>query len=159
MTGPAAQPQIEAVRSRHAPGTLGFVVDRWSQQLSDAGIESPRLDARVLATAAIDQPPEFVLTHGEVDLDDKTQAAIDASMARRLNGEPVARILGIKEFWSLDFHLAPETLVLRPETEFLVQTALDILDQHKKRDLSLRILDLGCGSGCILLALLSHRFG
>ena len=79
---------------------------------------------------------------------------------RRLNREPVARILGHKEFWGLPLRLSPDTLVPRPETETIVEAALDAM--HERRDETLRIADLGTGSGAILLALLNelpHAFG
>src|SRR5262249_12436538 len=73
---------------------------------------------------------------------------------RRVGGEPVARIVGWKEFWGLPIRLDPATLVPRPETETLVETALAILQAERRRDDPLRIADLGTGSGAILAALL-----
>ena len=70
-------------------------------------------------------------------------------------GEPVARIIGTKEFWGLEFHLADATLVPRPDTEILVETALAWIDRQGRRDEPLRIVDIGTGSGAILIALLS----
>ena len=76
--------------------------------------------------------------------------------ARRLAGEPVARILGTKEFWSLPIVLSPAVLVPRPETETVVEQALAAVDRNGARTRALRIADLGVGSGAILLALLSE---
>jgi release factor glutamine methyltransferase len=76
--------------------------------------------------------------------------------ARRLAREPVARIIGVKEFWGLDFKLNSATLVPRPETETVVEAALDALDRSRARSAALRIADLGTGSGALLLALLSE---
>lgn len=83
-------------------------------------------------------------------------AAIAQVLRRRLAGEPVARIIGEWEFWSLPFRLSPDTLVPRPDTETVVETALGRLPD---RNAPLRILDLGTGSGCILIALLSELPG
>ncbi len=76
--------------------------------------------------------------------------------ARRLAGEPVARIVGAKEFWGLSFIVTPAVLVPRPETETVVELALALIDQRGERTRALRIADLGTGSGAILLALLSE---
>ena len=78
--------------------------------------------------------------------------AFKALIRRRIQREPVAYILGVKEFWSLDLEVSPEVLIPRPETECLVETALDTLST-KAPDRSWRILDLGTGSGAIIIAL------
>ncbi len=75
---------------------------------------------------------------------------------RRIAGEPVARIIGHREFYGLDFKLAPATLVPRPDTETLVDEAIAVIDRTRGRDAPVRIVDLGTGSGAILLALLSE---
>src|ERR1700722_18912798 len=75
---------------------------------------------------------------------------------RRLAGEPVARILGVKEFWGLALQLSPATLVPRPDTETVVELALEIERGEQRPDLPRRIADIGTGSGAILLALLSE---
>jgi release factor glutamine methyltransferase len=90
-----------------------------------------------------------VLTTAEAD-------ALLALQARRLAREPVARILGRKEFWGLPFKLNGETLVPRPETETVVEAALAAIDDEDRRSHALRIADLGTGSGALLLALLSE---
>ena len=82
--------------------------------------------------------------------------AASALAARRLKREPVARILGRKEFWSLTLAVTPDVLVPRPETETVVEAALDALGRDGKKMERLRILDIGTGSGALLLALLSE---
>jgi release factor glutamine methyltransferase len=121
-----------------------------------AGIESPELDARhrrPRASASIPprwpRPAHALLTPSE-------QNAITALAQRRLNREPVARIVGQKEFWSLTLRLDSATLVPRPETETVVEAALAAIDAHGFRSGSLRIADLGTGSGALALALLSE---
>ena len=116
------------------------------------GIPSEDLDARLLICAALKidhtalaSAPDRVLS---VD-DAKVLAAL---MARRLNREPIQRIVGHAEFWSLKFQLSADTLVPRPETETIVEAALDAVAD--RRNDALRIADLGTGSGAILLALL-----
>jgi release factor glutamine methyltransferase len=98
-----------------------------------------------------------VLTSGEA-------LGLEDFARRRLGGEPVARILGHKEFWGLSLQLSPATLVPRPDTETVVELALELLRTDGAAEQALRIADLGTGSGAILLALLSelpraHGFG
>jgi release factor glutamine methyltransferase len=95
-----------------------------------------------------------LVRESERPLGPRALAGIDALAARRLAGEPVARIVGVKEFWGLPFAIAPAVLVPRPETETVVETALGRLDAAGARERSLRIVDLGTGSGAILVALL-----
>jgi release factor glutamine methyltransferase len=120
--------------------------------LRDHGIESPDTDARLLIGHSLG------LGHAALAADSNralnaTQAAVAASFAiRRLAHEPVARIIGMKEFWGLSFALGPTTLVPRPETETLVEAALSVLDRGE----AWRIADLGTGTGALLIALLSE---
>lgn len=110
-------------------------------------------DARFLLLGILGLENRDLLVEGDRPLDDGEAVALDAALARRLSGEPVARILGAWEFWGLPIRLAPETLVPRPDTEILVEAALASVSD---RSAPLRCLDLGTGSGCILAALLSE---
>jgi release factor glutamine methyltransferase len=116
---------------------LKFLTDR----LSAAGIPSARLDAMA------------VFAHPERRLTAEQKAKLDSVARRRLKREPVARIIGRREFWSLDFAISPDTLDPRPDTETVVEAALAAIAD---RQASLSLLDFGTGSGCILLALLSE---
>lgn len=126
---------------------------RMVARLSAAGVDTPELDARVLMAEALRLDPTEIVTDGRAPVDADGAVRIEALLARRLAGEPVARILGRREFWSLSFDLSPETLVPRPDTETLVQAALEGLGDTRAP----RILDLGTGTGAILAALLSER--
>lgn len=95
------------------------------EQLNAAGSESPHIDAAVLLCHVLDKPRSYLLTWPEKALDDAQLAAFEAVMARRLQGEPVAYIIGEREFWSLPLKVAPHTLIPRPDTERLVELALD----------------------------------
>ena len=117
-----------------------------------AGIESPELDARILIGHALGLDHAGLAAAEKQELSAATASAVDALAARRLAREPVARILGEKEFWGLSFIVTPAVLVPRPETETVVELALSLVD----RAAPLRIADLGVGSGAILLALLSE---
>jgi release factor glutamine methyltransferase len=123
-----------------------------AQAFRGRGLDTPELDARVLVAhalgldhAALAAQAARALTRAEID-------AIDAAAARRLGHEPVARIIGSKEFWGLNFTLDAATLVPRPETETVVEAALAALGPRPAR--TLRLADLGTGSGALLLALL-----
>jgi release factor glutamine methyltransferase len=124
-----------------------------AETLRANGNASPDLDARVLVGHALGLDHAGLATHAARVLSDAEQDRIAQLAQRRLAHEPVARILGRKEFWGLDLGVTPAVLVPRPETETVVEAALAaILDRTRP----LRVLDLGTGSGAILLALLSE---
>ena len=121
-----------------------------------AGIDSADADARLLIAHALDIDRAWLIANGERTLNPGEAKAIDALAKRRLKREPVARIFGVKEFWSLALHISPAVLVPRPETETVVEAALDFAVRGNLRMETLRILDIGTGSGALLLALLSE---
>jgi release factor glutamine methyltransferase len=123
-------------------------------RLRTAGIDSADVDARLLITHALGIGRARLLTDGERALDAAELKAIDALAQRRISHEPVARILGEKEFWSLPITVTPDVLVPRPETETVVEAALDFVARGGLRLEKLRLLDIGTGSGALLLALL-----
>jgi len=127
-----------------------------AEEFRDAGIESPELDARILIGHALGLDHARLAASAHQQISDLSAAQIERFAARRLAGEPIARILGQKEFWSLPFAITPAVLVPRPETEIVVELALALLDLDGARSRVLRIADLGTGSGAILLALLSE---
>lgn len=121
-----------------------------------AGLDSPELDARLLVSHALGLDLTELTLKSDKSIGDDPARAVAALAARRLNREPVARILGVKEFWGLPFWLNDATLVPRPETETVVKAALASVDEKEPRSRALRIADLGTGSGALLLALLSE---
>ncbi len=135
------------------PPTLEQTVAEVARRLADAGIEAPRRDARLLVCSLLGGGPELLLASPERRLSDSEAATVEAAVARRLRREPISRILGRREFWSLEFLLDAETLDPRPDSETLVEAVLQWAAQH---DEALRLLDLGSGSGCLLLALISE---
>jgi len=122
----------------------------------EANLDSPELDARLLVGHALGLDHTTLATAASRELDAAAAAALAAFVTRRLAREPVARILGTKEFWGLPLRITQATLVPRPETETVVDVALAAIDAGGSRARALRIADLGTGSGAILLALLSE---
>lgn len=121
------------------------------QRLALAGVEGPLRDARLLLQVAADVPIATQIAYPERTVDGDAIALFEEFVARRADRQPVAHILGKREFWSLDFTVTPDTLVPRPDSETLVQAVLDRIENRKAR---LSLLDFGTGTGCLLLALL-----
>ena len=119
--------------------------------LAARGIETAALDARILVEEALGITATDLALRGAEPVGQEGAERLKAYLARRVAGEPVARIIGAWEFWGLPFGLSPETLVPRPDTETLVEAAL-----RSRPDGPARIADLGTGSGCILVALLTE---
>jgi release factor glutamine methyltransferase len=121
-----------------------------------ANFESAELDARTLIGAALDLALTGLIASGARALTASEAKQLDEYAQRRLAGEPVARIIGAKEFWGLPLKLSAAALVPRPDTETVVERALEILRAEGTQDRALRIADLGTGSGALLLAILSE---
>lgn len=124
-----------------------------AKRFAAAGLDSPLLDARLIVGAILDLDLTALAAQAQRPLMGEEFVAIEGAVLRRLAGEPVARIIGVKEFWGLRLALSRETLVPRPDTETLVEAALSLCAD---REAPWRIADLGTGSGAILLALLSE---
>ena len=125
-----------------------------TERFASSAIESSEIDARLLVGAVLDLDLTGLITaaHRQLTADESTR--LEDFARRRLAGEPIARILGHKEFWGLTLKLSPATLVPRPDTETVVELALELLRGDGALSRELRIADLGTGSGAILLALL-----
>ena len=127
-----------------------------TQTLRQAGIDSPDADVRLLIAEALGIGRTELTVNGDHAVSAEQMTALDALAKRRLAREPVARILGAKEFWSLSLLVTEAVLVPRPETETVVEAALDFVVRGGLRMEKLRILDIGTGSGALLLALLGE---
>jgi len=156
MTGKVASAHVTA------PGldnslTLASAVSELITAFSEAGLETPPLDARRLVLGCLGLPPVALLREPERPVSPDECRRIRAAAGRRLSREPVSRILGERAFHGLELEIGPPTLDPRPETETLVDGVLELVRQGRvPGGCAPRILDIGTGSGAILVALL-HR--
>jgi release factor glutamine methyltransferase len=126
------------------------------QQLSEPNerlqTDSPRVDAELILGHVLDKGRTWLFSHDDAVLSADQLSQANALLCRRLSGEPVAYLTGVRGFWTLDLQVAPSTLIPRPDTETLVEWALEL-----DLPLTSRVLDLGTGTGAIALALASEQ--
>jgi release factor glutamine methyltransferase len=137
-------------------GSVRTAIGALGRRFRAAGFDTPELDARLLVLAACNLTKEDHILCADRGLSSDEAERIKSFEIRRLASEPVSRIIGIREFWGRDFLIGPAVLDPRPDTETLVETVLSILRDEGRSNAPLRILDLGTGSGCILLTLLAE---
>ena len=136
--------------------TIRICLDAAKTQLAQAmPVTEASSEARILMMEVLQVNHAWLLGHALDLLSEQQQAAFNALLARRLQGEPVAHILGHREFFGLHLKVTPDTLIPRPDTETLVEAALEKINRHA-RGKPLQILDLGTGSGAIALAIAKH---
>ncbi|MCU0820845.1 MAG: peptide chain release factor N(5)-glutamine methyltransferase [Spirochaetes bacterium] len=131
--------------------TISEFLKETTEKFIKAGIAAPRLDAEIIISFTLKIKRHKLLTDGDMPLSENEISRMKTSADRRLNGEPVAYITGVKEFYSLEFNVDKDVLIPRPETELLV----DLLLFHSAKNA--RVLDLGTGSGAIAVALKYNR--
>lgn len=157
MTPPSFAKTAVAAPARSTQITVAGARRSWANKFRACGINSPELDARMLIGHALGLDHAALAAAAAArSLNIDEENAIGALAQRRLAREPVARILGWREFWSLPLRVDASTLVPRPETETVVEAALAAIDADGLRSRPLRTADLGTGCGAILLALLSE---
>ena len=134
------------------PPTVSEILQTAARELQ-ATSPTPRLDAEVLVMHVCSLNRGALITRGRHVLTDDQLNRLETMIAQRRHGEPIAYLTGVREFWSLDLNVSPATLIPRPETELLVETAL----AHIPQEAIWTIADLGTGSGAIALALAKER--
>ncbi len=144
---------MTALASKEDNDTVAQALATGAARLREAGVEAGRRDALLLLATALGADPDMLRLRPERRLDAVERSAFEVLLDRRAGREPVSRILGTREFWSLPFKITCDTLDPRPDSETLVEAVLTRLGD---RTAPLDILDLGTGSGCLLLALLSE---
>lgn len=140
--------------------TLDTLMQQAVARLRAAGDDSPHVCARALAQAVTGLDRTGLILAGERPLAAELAARLEEGVTRRCAGEPLAHILGQREFFGRDFAVTPDTLIPRPETELLVELALQHMQEaetHQPGGSPLRLADLGAGSGCIAITLLCER--
>ncbi len=136
-----------------AEATVADLLAAGTRALVEAGVRRPRFEARLALGHILGVDAATVIGHPERPVDEESRRRYAEIITRRKRREPWPYIVGLREFWSLPFRVTPDTLVPRPETETLVEAALAFA---AGRDAPMRLVDLGTGSGCLLLALLSE---
>ena len=130
---------------------LQNTINNASKILKKNNITSHSLDAEIILSEIIGVPREFLLINNNLSISKKVMEKYNSAINRRINREPVAYIIGKKEFWSQNFVVNNSTLVPRPETEILIYKIINFFEGKK-----INILDIGTGSGCILLSILKE---
>lgn len=134
--------------------TFKALVDEFKSVLKEAGVETPELDARLLVQGLFEISHEELLLKYNDKVSKLEEASLRKALARRLDHEPVSRIMGMRSFWNDDFKVTPDTLDPRPDSEALIEAVLHWVPEGKKK--KQRIFDLGTGTGCLLLSLLGE---
>jgi release factor glutamine methyltransferase len=135
------------------PETLGSTLGAVAAALAEAGFDAPRRRARRVVAAALGLSASEVFAQLDRMIAGVDGERVSEFLTRAVAHEPLSRILGVREFWGLEFALSPDTLDPRPESETIIEAVLTRLPERER---GYRILDLGTGSGCLLLALLSE---
>jgi release factor glutamine methyltransferase len=149
----AAEEAASALSQAH---TIGAARRALMAEFIRAGLDQPEADARVLLQFALGLERAKLVSAADRPLAASEREALAGLAARRLRREPVAYIVGEREFWGLRLRVGPDVLIPRPDTETVVAAALAAIDGTVGRDATIRIADLGTGSGALLLALLSE---
>jgi release factor glutamine methyltransferase len=133
--------------------TIARALREATNDLRDASVEEPRREAATLLAATVERDRAFLITHSDAVVAPDDLKLFREHVRRRAAGEPTQYITGRQEFYGLDFEVSPAVLIPRPETELLVETALELLSGAREP----RLCDVGTGSGCVVVAMLHER--
>jgi len=133
--------------------TIRDALQKAQQQLTTLPEVEPRLEAEVLLSFSLNKQRSYLYTWPDKPLEPSQLSHFSDLITRRMQGEPIAYIIGHKEFWSLDLNITPDTLIPRPETELLIELALELAPLNPP----FKIADLGTGSGAIAAAIATER--
>lgn len=147
------EPKTATTQSWTILEVLRWTIGRFERQ----GVDTARLDAELLATKAFSRTRVELYTHYDQPLGEAELTSYRQLVQRRLSGEPVAYILGRKEFWSIDLQVDARVLIPRPDTETLVEQGLDLLPKRGAEEPPVRVADIGTGSGAVAIALKKER--
>lgn len=140
---------------RLSPGTpVGRAINAARQRLEDAGCDTPHLDAQVFLAHVLGVERTWLFAHHEYELSEDEAAAFTALVTRRMRHEPVAYLVGHREFYGLDFLVDRRVLIPRPETELLVDAVIDHIAMRDEQPVT--VVDVGTGSGAIALAVAAN---
>ncbi len=132
---------------------IGVALTQLQQYLSKSSISTAKLDTEVLLADELNRDRSWLLSHRDHQLKDSQFNKVKKQVARRAKHEPLAYIRGKQEFYRRDFLVTPDTLTPRPETEAMITLALDNIKQRFKKNQRLNIIDIGTGSGCIIITM------
>ena len=130
--------------------TIAESLIKAAQELRSAGVAQPEREAASLLMFALGRDRTFLIAHSEYDLTERESEIYDGSIGRRKTREPFQHIVGRQEFYGLDFEVSPDVLIPRPETELLVDAAIEILSKTENT----KVCEIGTGSGCIVVSIL-----
>ena len=130
---------------------LENIVKQASNMLKNENVISHELDSQIILSDIMRVTKEFLITNDQINISEKIRKKYDRAIQRRISKEPVAYIIGMKEFWSRNFVVNKSTLIPRPETELLIYEIVKFVKNRR-----INILDIGTGSGCILLSILKE---
>jgi release factor glutamine methyltransferase len=147
---------VRVIAGLKAGVSLQQACELMAQAFRSAGVDNAKTDARILAAHALKLSRAQLISQGDRELEPREVDALSARAARRLKREPVSRILGEREFWGLQLKIDTSVLDPRPETETVVEAALDWATKNQLCNEALRVLDIATGSGALVVALLSE---
>ena len=132
---------------------INSAIIQGAKVLNERFIKSPYLDSEILMTTVIQKDRKYILLNSKKDLDIKDLNTFKELIKKRSIGKPIAYLINKKFFWNSEFTVSEDTLIPRPDTELVIEKVLDLIAYKKK----LNILEIGIGSGCILLSILKER--